>query len=292
MKGARILLLGKNGQVGWELDRLLAPLGSVLAVGRTEADLTNPRRLTDLVMEVKPALVINAAAYTAVDRAESEPELARQINAIAPGVLAAAAHRVGAWLIHFSTDYVFDGLKRRPYLESDATNPLSVYGRTKLAGERAVQTEGPRHLIFRLSWVYGLRGQNFLLTMRRLARERSELRVVNDQFGAPTWSRAIAEAVTQIAQQLIAGEIPNHLGGIYHLACGGQTSWHDFAARIIDQMPESERKVRDVISIPTADYPTPAQRPAWSVLDCTKLEHTFGVRLPDWESTLQRALAD
>lgn len=291
MNAPRILLIGKNGQVGWELERALASLGTVLAVGRSEVDVTDAARLADFVAQVKPALIINAAAYTAVDRAESEPELAHQINAVAPGVLATAAQRVGAWLIHFSTDYVFDGTKRSPYLETDATNPLGVYGRTKLAGELAVAAAGGRHLIFRLSWVYGLRGHNFLLTMQRLARERAELSVVNDQFGSPTWSRAIAEAVTPITQRLLTGEASDNMSGVYHLACAGQTSWHDFASRIVEQLPESERKARTVIPIPTAEYPTPAKRPAWSVLDCSKLQRTFGIQLPHWEPTLQRAIA-
>lgn len=291
MNTARILLLGKNGQVGGELERALAPLGMVLAMGRAEADFTDIRRLEELVARVKPALVINAAAYTDVDRAESEPELAHQINAAAPGVLAAAAHRAGAWLIHFSTDYVFDGLMRSPYSETDVTNPLGVYGRTKLDGEHAVQAVGGRHLIFRLSWVYGQRGHNFLLTMQRLARESSELRVVNDQFGAPTWSRVIAEAVAPISQRILVGEIQNTLGGTYHLSCAGQTSWYEFASRIIAQMPESERQARKVIPIPSSEYLTPAKRPPWSVLDCSKFERVFGVSLPDWERALQRALA-
>jgi dTDP-4-dehydrorhamnose reductase len=290
MNEARILLFGKRGQVGWELERTLAPLGTVLAVGRAEADLTDGGKLAGLVADVRPSLIINAAAYTAVDRAESEPELARQINAVAPGVLAAAADKAGAWLIHFSTDYVFDGTRRRPYVETDLPNPLGVYGRTKLAGEQAVQAAVQRHLIFRLSWVYALRGHNFLLTMQRLAREHAELRVVNDQFGAPTWSRVIAEAVTAVAQRLLAGEASGDLPGIYHLACAGQTSWHGFASRIVERMPASARRARAVIPIATTEYPTPAQRPAWSVLDCSKLQRTFGIQLPDWEAALQRAL--
>lgn len=291
MNEARILLFGKDGQVGWELERALAPLGKVLAVGRAEADLADASRLADLVVQVKPALVINAAAYTAVDRAESEPELANQINAVAPGVLAAAAHNVGAWLIHFSTDYVFDGAKRTPYLETDPTNPLGVYGRTKLAGERAVDAVGGRYLIFRLGWIYGLRGHNFLLTMQRQARERAELRVVNDQFGSPTWSRVIAEAMTPVTRRLLMGDAPDNLKGVYHLTCAGQTSWHGFASRIVDQMPESERVTRTVTSIATTDYVTAARRPAWSVLDCSRFQNQFGLRLPEWEETLERALA-
>lgn len=285
-----ILVLGRNGQVGWELCRSLAPLGDVVAIGRQEMDLTDADRLARLVADVGPSLVVNAAAYTAVDRAESEPELAHKINAVAPGVLAEAAHRFGAWLIHFSTDYVFDGTKRSPYLETDAPNPLGVYGRTKLEGERAVQAVGGRHLIFRLGWVYGVRGQNFLLTMQRLAREREELRVVDDQIGTPTWSHLVAEAMGPIVQRLLDGDVSGDVDGIYHLSCAGQTSWHGFASRIIEQMPEVQRKARTVTPISTADYPTPAKRPTWSVLDGSKVQSTFGIRLPHWERALQSAL--
>ena len=285
-----ILVLGKSGQVGWELQRTLAPLGNVIAVGRQEMDLADSDKLVRLVADLKPSLIFNAAAYTAVDRAESEPHLARAINAVAPGVLAEAADKVGAWLIHFSTDYVFDGAQRRPYLETDAPNPLGVYGQTKLAGERAVQAAGGRHLIFRLSWLYGTRGHNFLLTMQRLARERAELRVVNDQIGAPTWARVIAQALVPVTERLLAGEASGGVEGVYHLACAGQTSWHGFASRIIEQIPEMQRKARTVTPVTTADYPTPARRPAWSVLDCARFENRFGLRLPEWGLALQRAL--
>lgn len=290
MNKPRILVLGRNGQVGWELPRSLAPLGEVVAVGRPEVDLADRRKLVRLVADVRPSMVINAAAYTAVDRAESESELAHSINAVAPGVLAEAARQIGAWFIHFSTDYVFDGTKRSPYVETDTTNPLGVYGRTKLVGERAVQAVGGRHLIFRLSWVYGLRGHNFLLTMQRLAREREELRVVSDQFGAPTWSGLVADAMVPVAERLLAGDAASDLTGVYHLACAGQTSWHGFASRIIERMPESERKARTVTPIATADYPSPAKRPACSVFDCSKLHRTFGIQLPDWEAGLRLAL--
>ena len=290
MNERRILVLGKNGQVGWELLRTLALLGDMVAVGRQEVDLTDADKLARLVADLKPFLVVNAAAYTAVDRAESEPQLAHTINAVAPAVLASAARKTGAWLIHFSTDYVFDGAKGCPYLETDVPNPLGVYGRTKLEGERAVQAAGGRYLIFRLGWVYGLRGHNFLLTMQRLAREREELRVVNDQFGAPTWSRLVAEAMVPILRRLLGGDVASDVDGIFHLTCAGQTSWHGFASRIVERMPESERKARMVTPIATADYPTPAQRPSWSVLDCAKVQRTFGVRLPQWEHALELAL--
>lgn len=285
-----ILVLGKDGQVGGELCRSLAPFGNIVAMGRHEVDLAETDKLARLVADIKPQVVFNAAAYTAVDRAESEPEEAHKINAIAPGVLAEAAGKVGAWFIHFSTDYVFDGALRRLYLESDAPNPLNVYGQSKLAGERAVQAAGGRHLIFRLSWVYGTRGNNFLLTLQRLARERDTLQVVNDQIGAPTWSRLIAEAMAQLSQRLLSRNVPDDVAGLYHLACGGQTSWHGFASRIMEQMPASQRRVRAITPISTAEYPTPARRPAWSVLDCSKVERVFDLRLPHWEDALRRVL--
>jgi dTDP-4-dehydrorhamnose reductase len=282
-----ILLLGKNGQVGWELRRTLAPLGRVVAVDYPEVDFADAAALTRLVADLKPALVVNAAAYTAVDRAESEPDRAHQINAVAPGVLAEAACRADAWFIHFSTDYVFDGAKRTPYVETDAPNPLGVYGRSKLAGDQAVQASGARHLIFRLCWVYGARGQNFMLTIQRLARERELLRVVNDQFGTPTWSRAIAEAVSPISHRVLNDAAMVGAGGVYHLACAGATSWHGFASRIVELMPEAQRKAREVQGIPTSEYPTSTRRPASSVLDCSRLQRTFGIQLPDWEDALR-----
>ncbi|HEU5068904.1 MAG TPA: dTDP-4-dehydrorhamnose reductase [Verrucomicrobiae bacterium] len=290
MNAPRILLIGKNGQVGWELRRALAPLGSLKVVGREEADLADADVLTSLVAELKPALVINTAAYTAVDRAESEPELAHQINGVAPGVLAEAARQAGAWMIHFSTDYVFDGTKQGPYFESNPTNPLNVYGQSKLEGELAVRAAGERHLIFRLCWVYATRGRNFLLTMQRLARERDALKVVNDQRGTPTWARAIAEAVAPIAHGLLTSPRWEGAGGTYHLACAGETTWHGFASRIVELMPAEQRRAREVMAIPTTEYPTPAKRPANSVLDCALLQQTFGIRLPDWDAALQLAL--
>jgi dTDP-4-dehydrorhamnose reductase len=287
MNQPAILVLGKNGQVGWELQRTLAPLGQIVARDFPEMDFTRPDDLRRLVLELKPALIVNAAAYTAVDRAETEAELAHKINAIAPGVIAEAARQVDSWLIHFSTDYVFDGTKRTAYVETDTTSPLGVYGQSKLAGDLAVQASGAKHLIFRLCWVYGARGQNFMLTMQRLARERPVLKVVSDQFGAPTWSRAIAEAMAPISHQILGNPAMAEVSGVYHLACGGQTSWHGFAQRIVEMMPETERTAREVLAITTADYPTPARRPAWSVMDCTKLQKTFRIRLPHWEDALR-----
>jgi len=285
-----ILILGKNGQVGWELQRTLAPLGRIVARDFPEVDFTNPDALTRLVLEIEPALIVNAAAYTAVDRAESEPDLAHKINAAAPAVLAEAARKVNAWMVHFSTDYVFDGEKRAPYVETDAPNPLGVYGRSKLEGDLAVQASGAKHLIFRLCWVYGARGQNFMLTMQRLAREREVLRVVSDQVGAPTWSRAIAESMAPVAHQVLNNPAMTGSSGVYHLACAAQTTWHGFARRIVESMPESERKTREVVPITASEYPTAARRPAWSVMDCSKLEKVFKLRLPNWEDALRLVL--
>ena len=286
----KILLIGKNGQVGWELRRTLAPLAQVTAVDYPEINFTDVPALRQFVAATRPAVVVNAAAYTAVDKAETETELCRQINAVAPGVLAEEAKKLGALLVHYSTDYIFDGAKTSPYVETDAPNPLGAYGRSKLEGDRAVKASGADHLIFRLCWVYGARGQNFMLTMQRLAREREKLRVVGDQFGCPTWSRMIAETTALALKQVLAGADASGFSGEYHLAAGGQANWHEFASRIIELMPEAERKCRAVEKITTPEYPTPAKRPAHSVLDCGKLQKTFGLRLPDWEASLRQVL--
>jgi dTDP-4-dehydrorhamnose reductase len=286
----KILLIGKNGQVGWELRRTLAPLAEVVAVDYPEINLTDTPALRQFVAGTRPAVVVNAAAYTAVDKAETETELCRQVNAVAPGVLAEEAKKIGALMVHYSTDYVFDGAKTSPYVETDAPNPLGAYGRSKLEGDRAVKASGANHLIFRLCWVYGARGQNFMLTMQRLAREREKLRVVGDQFGCPTWSRMIAETTALALKQVLAGADCSVFNGEYHLAASGQTNWHGFASRIIELMPEAERKCRAMEKITTPEYPTPARRPAYSVLDCGKLRKTFGLRLPDWEASLRQVL--
>lgn len=285
-----ILVIGKNGQVGWELRRTLAALGRVVAVDYPDIDLTDGASIRRWVRETAPAVVINAAAYTAVDKAETESALCLKINGVAPGILAEEARKRDALLVHFSTDYVFDGTKPAPYVEDDPPNPLGAYGRAKLAGDQAVRNVAANHLIFRLCWVYGARGQNFLLTMQRLARERERLRVVRDQVGCPTWSRMIAEATALALQQVLSAPDTAAFTGVYHLAAAGQTSWHGFAARIIEGMPEAERKCRAVEAITTAEYPTPAKRPANSVLDCGKLKRTFGLRLPDWEESLRQIL--
>ena len=286
----KILLIGKHGQVAWELQRTLAPMGDVIAVGRSDLNFSDAAAVRRFVAEVRPHLVVNAAAYTAVDKAETERELCHQINATLPGVLAEEAKKFGALLVHYSTDYVFDGTKQSPYVENDVTNPLGTYGASKLAGEQAVNAVGADHLIFRLCWVYGPRGQNFLLTMQRLAREREKLRVVRDQVGCPTWSRLIAEATALAIKQVVASQERATYNGTYHLAANGFTSWHGFASRIIELLPEAERKCREVEAITTAEYPTPAKRPAYSVLNCDKLEQTFGLRLPDWERSLRQVL--
>jgi dTDP-4-dehydrorhamnose reductase len=286
----KILLFGKNGQVGWELRRTLAPLAQVTAVDYPEVNFTVPAMLRALVVATNPSVVVNAAAYTAVDKAETETELCQQVNAVAPGVLAEEAKKIGALMVHYSTDYIFDGTKTSHYIETDTPNPLGVYGRSKLEGDRAVKTSGADHLIFRLCWVYGARGQNFMLTMQRLAREREKLRIVDDQFGCPTWSRMIAEATALALKQVLAGADRSAFNGEYHLAASGYTSWCGFASSIIQMMPEAERKCREVERITTSEYPTPAKRPAFSALDCGKLQKTFGLRLPNWETSLRQVL--
>ncbi len=292
MDRRRILIIGRNGQVGWELRRTLAPLGGVVAIDFPEIDLTDGSSVRRWLTETRPALVVNAAAYTAVDRAESEPEKCHLINAVAPGILAQEARKLDALLVHYSTDYVFDGAKAGGggYLEDDPPRPLGVYGRSKLAGDLAVLEAGGRHLIFRLCWVYGTRGQNFLLTIMRLAREREKLRVVRDQVGCPTWSRMIAEATALAVQQTLAAPDPAAFTGLYHLAASGRTSWHGFAEAIVRAMPPEGRKCTGVEPIATAEYPTAAKRPAFSVLCCDKLKRTFGLQLPDWEESLLAAL--
>jgi dTDP-4-dehydrorhamnose reductase len=292
----RILLVGKNGQVGTELQRALAPLGQLTAVDRDTCDLTRPDEVRATVRWAAPQVIVNVAAHTAVDQAESEPELSFALNAEGPGLLAEAARRCGAALIHNSTDYVFDGRKGEPYVESDPVNPLGVYGRSKLAGERAIAAAGARHMILRTSWVYGLHGRNFLLTMMRLAGEKPELRVVADQFGTPNWSATLAAATAEIVRKASAGGDPigalGERGGVYHLTCSGRTSWHGFATAIIERLHARGVVPRvPVVAINTAEFPTPARRPANSVLDGGALARAWGVLLPDWESALDACLA-
>ncbi len=288
----RILLLGANGQVGWELARLFAG-ENLRALDRAGADLSRPESLRAVVRAHRPQIILNAAAYTAVDRAESEPELADSVNHLAPGVLAEEAERLGALLVHYSTDYVFDGTKTAPYVETDEPNPLSVYGATKLAGERAVARACARHLILRTSWVYSHRGHNFLLTMLRLGREREVIRVVDDQHGAPTSAAALAEATRAVVARVLAGTAVGNWPGIYHATCAGETTWAGFARAILaeaarrDPGPGSWARVE---AIRTDEYPTPAKRPARSRLSCNALCGTFQVSLPQWESALHASM--
>ena len=295
MSTPRILVTAPAGQVGWELRRTLAPLGEVVAAGRSgplALDLADPDRIRAVVREVRPDLVVNAAAYTAVDKAEEERDLAMAVNATAPGILAEEAARLGAPLIHYSTDYVFDGTKGTPYVEDDAPNPVNVYGESKLAGERAVQEAGGAAVILRTSWVYGLRGRNFLLTMRRLAAEKAQLNIVDDQIASPTWSRMIAETTAAAVARAGVGGLQER-AGLYHLAAAGETSWCGFARRIFELMAEREgATVPAVQGLPTADYPTPAQRPLYTKLDCSRLERTWGVYLPEWEDALALCLGN
>ena len=286
----KILLFGKIGQVGWELRRTLAPMSQLVCVDYPEVDFCNPDSIHTWIRDTAPDIVVNAAAYTAVDKAETETALALKINGEAPGVMAGEAQKLGALLVHYSTDYVFDGTKTTPYVETDALNPLGAYGRTKLAGDQAIQATGCAHLIFRLCWVYGARGNNFLLTMQRLAREREKLRVVRDQIGCPTWSRMIAEATALALKQAGTAEKARALSGIYHLCASGQTSWHGFARAIVDQMPAEGKKCREVEAITAAEYPTPTKRPAYSVMSTAKLERVFGLHLPDWHDSLRLVL--
>jgi dTDP-4-dehydrorhamnose reductase len=291
----KILLTGKDGQVGWELHRVLPSLGDVVALDRSEMDLARAGSITDRVRDVRPDIIVNAGAYTAVDKAESDPDLAMTVNGIAPGILAEEAQKLGALLIHYSTDYVFDGTKTGAYLEEDVPNPLNVYGATKLAGERAIQAVGAAHTIVRTSWVYGSRGRNFMLTMLRLARERDELRVIDDQVGAPTWSRSIAEATARILKlrlaQNVGASCPAH-NGIFHLTAAGSVSWFGFAREIMAQTPTARERSPKLIPISSREYATPAKRPRNSLLSDERLSRTFGFTLGQWQTDLRAALAE
>jgi dTDP-4-dehydrorhamnose reductase len=295
-----ILLLGKNGQVGWELQRALAPLGELVALDRQGdparglcGDLSDPEGLAATVRTLRPALIVNAGAHTAVDKAESEPALAAALNATAPGVLAREAAACGAWLLHYSTDYVFDGSGEAPRAEDAATGPLSVYGRSKLDGEEAIRASGCRHLIFRTSWVYAARGGNFARTMLRLAGEREALSVIADQWGAPTGAELIADVSAHALRRAAADA---SVSGTYHLAAAGFTTWHAYARHVIAHAQARGRALRAapdaVAPIPTSAYPTPARRPLNSRLDCTRLQRTFDLRLPAWQAGVDRMLTE
>lgn len=302
-----ILLTGKDGQVGDELARSLPQVGEVIALGRQQLNLSNPNDIRRTIREVRPGIVVNAAAYTAVDQAEREESVAREVNADAPAIMAEEAKKISASLVHYSTDYVFDGLKRDPYKEDDPTNPINIYGVTKLAGERAIRAVGVPHLIFRTSWVYATRGRNFLLTILRLATQREELRVVQDQIGAPTWSREIADTTTKILSQFYGprgghASLPE-ISGTYHMTAAGVTNWHEFAKAILEEASQSCQSTpwlagatggrpliaRSVIPITTEEFPTPARRPAYSILSNSLLLQTFGIQLAEWRAQLHRA---
>ncbi len=304
----KILLTGKNGQIGHQLSRLLPQLGEVVAVDLEELDLLKPEEIRRAIRSVRPNLIVNAAAYTAVDQAETDRTAALAVNAEAPAVMAEEARKIGAALAHFSTDYVYDGSKCVPYEEDDPPNPLSHYGKTKLAGDLAVQNSGVPHLIIRTAWVYGMLGKNFLLTILRLATQSEEIRIVKDQIGAPTWSREIAAATTRILKQVSGSESPitslSNLSGIYHLTAGGATNWSEFAQAILDLAGQASARAswftaatesrpiiaRRIIPITTAEYPTAARRPAYSVLSNSRCRRTFGFALPDWKAQLQSVI--
>jgi len=303
----KILLIGKNGQVGAELEGFLPRVAQVVALQRQELNLSEPDRIRQTIDRVRPQIIINAAAYTAVDKAETDEATARAVNANAPAVIAESAKNIGACLVHYSTDYVFDGLKDSPYNESDFPNPLNVYGKTKLAGEQAIRYTGVPHLIFRTAWVYATRGRNFLLRILRLASHRGELRIVSDQFGAPTWCREIARATTSIVERLAEhGKVVSSfskVSGTYNMTAGGIGSWCDFAQAILDEAHKAPPNLqwllaatdgspllaRCVVPITTAEYPTPARRPPYSVLSNALLASTFGIQLLDWREQLHSA---
>ncbi|SNT37300.1 dTDP-4-dehydrorhamnose reductase [Granulicella rosea] len=289
----RILITGSAGQVGGELVRTLAPLGEILAPRRAELDLTDAESIRAYVRQAKPTWIVNPAAYTAVDKAESEPELAYAVNEHAVRVLGEEARTFGAPVLHFSTDYVFSGEGAKPYIETDATGPTSVYGASKLAGERALAETGAAHLIFRTSWVYGATGKNFLLTILRLARDRDQMKIVGDQHGAPTWARDLARMTAHVLKTRDRNAIAT-ANGIYHAAGAGETTWHGFADEIVRLRREQEpgAKFAEMLSIPTSEYPTPARRPANSRLDCGKLERDLGWRMMDWRDSLRQVMAE
>jgi dTDP-4-dehydrorhamnose reductase len=295
----KILLLGKNGQLGWELQRSLAPLGELVALDRHSTDfcgdLSNLPGLLATVQAVRPNIIVNAAAHTAVDKAESEPELARLINASAPGVLAQEAQKLGAWLVHYSTDYVFDGSGTEPLQETDTPAPLSVYGHTKLEGEQLIVAHCSKHLIFRTSWVYAARGGNFAKTMLRLAQERERLTVIDDQWGAPTGAELLADVTAHAIHQVLQNSPDSdRYAGIYHLAAGGETTWNGYAKHVLVQAGRAQAAIKiiatEVAPVPTSAFPTPARRPLNSRLNTSKLQSAFCLTLPPWQQGVDRML--
>jgi len=293
----KILLFGKNGQVGWELQRSLSPLGELIAIDRRSTelcgDLADLNGIKDTVQRVAPDVIVNAAAYTAVDKAESDAATAQLVNAAAPGVLAEAANAAGAWLVHYSTDYVFDGSGSKPWVETDLTGPLNVYGKSKLEGEQRIASHCARHLMFRTSWVYAARGGNFAKTMLRLAQERETLNVINDQFGAPTGADLIADVTAHAIAHVMRK--PDD-AGLYHLAASGETTWFDYAKYVVDQSIQAKRApeiiVKNIYPVATSAFPTAAQRPHNSRLNTAKLQQVFGLNLPDWQIGVMRVLAE
>jgi len=285
----KILLTGKTGQIGGELNNIVGDLGNLITVDKEQLDLSKPNSIEPVILNIKPDIIINPAAYTAVDKAEKEPDLAMTVNAIAPGLLAKAARKVGAGLIHYSTDYVFDGCSEIPYKEEDPPNPLNVYGKTKLAGEKALAEAGVPFLIIRTGWVYSLHGKNFLRTIKKLAEEKDIIQIVDDQIGAPTWARSVALKTHQILKQCLnkkwlETKDPS-LSGIFHLTCQGKTSWHGFARKVLN-MSSTSQNIK-LIAIPTSDYPTPATRPSNSLLNNEKIQKVFGLDMPHWEDALK-----
>ena len=294
----QILLLGKNGQLGWELQRTLQPLGIVHALDYPEIDLTHPDTLDGILQKIRPEIIINATAYTAVDEAESKPDLCMSINAHAPGYMAEIAAKMGAILIHYSTDYVFDGEKGSPYIETDSPNPLNIYGQSKLLGEQAVNQAGGATLVLRTSWVYSLRRDSFVTKVLQWSRQHPQLSIVSDQIGNPTWARALAEISAQVLAVASAGsqahifDYIQERSGIYHLAGGGIASRLEWAQAILKYDPDpQEQKARQILPARSADFPTPAQRPLFSALECSKFEATFGLQLPAWQTALELAMA-
>jgi len=293
----KILLFGKGGQVGWELQRSLATLGDIVALDHDSTDYCgnfgSPKALIATVRDVKPDIIVNAAAHTAVDKAESEPDLVRTLNATAPGLLANEAQRLGAWFVHYSTDYVFDGSGTQAWTESDTPAPLSVYGQTKFEGEQLIQAACRQHLIFRTSWVYAARGGNFARTMLRMAQERDRLTVIDDQIGAPTGAELLADVTAHALRQVLRRPAD---AGLYHLAAGGETSWWGYAKHVLEQarrlQPELHLRASEVLAVPSSAFVTAAQRPHNSRLDTRKLQRTFGVHLPSWQEGVNRMLAE